>query len=43
MPSSGCEKSLPKLDELTFAGVSTVSESFAPVRRLSLWYVNVPA
>ncbi len=28
IPSSGCEKSLPKFDALTFAGVRTVSAVF---------------
>ena len=36
-PSTGSEKSLPKVDELTFAVVRIVSWTFCPVRKLSLW------
>src|SRR6516164_8816283 len=36
-PSTGNEKSLPNIDELTFAVVRIISFTFCPVRRLSLW------
>ena len=35
-PSTGSEKSLPNVDEFTFAVVRIVSCAFCPVRRLSL-------